>query len=174
MSLAVDKIVDFIGVLEGTSDHVDHLGIKTKAYGLVNDIINNPSATRTNQQAAKSLGLDLDTATPEQSKQIAKAIFTSLEKQLRKELPNWDNLSDEGKALVLDAKYNTGVTYKKLAKAIEDYESLLPAVVRQSRRLSNGSPHKGLDNRAARLLTQMRFLNNPMEAKDLGLSLTDI
>ncbi len=177
---AVGRMVGFINELEGTSDHVDHLGIATKAYGVVNDMANNPSATRQNRRVAESLGIDLDTATPEQSKQVAEAVFDSLAQGLERQLPNWSKLSDEGKALILDAKYNTGVTYRNLAKAVEAYESsdtksreLLARVVRESRRLSEGAPHRGLDNRAARLLTEMRFLNNPMEAKELGLSLTN-
>jgi len=177
---AVGRMVGFIGELEGTSDHVDNLGIATKAYGVVNDMANNPSATRQNRRVAESLGIDLDTATPEQSKQVAEAVFDSLAQGLERQLPNWNKLSDEGKALILDAKYNTGVTYRNLAKAVEAYESsdtksreLLARVVRESRRLSEGAPHRGLDNRAARLLTEMGFLNNPMEAKDLGLSLTN-
>jgi len=173
-SNAVNKIVNFIGVLEGTVDHVDHLGLTTKAYGLVNDMANNPSATITNRKAASSLGFELTSATPEQCKKIVEFIFNSLENQLSKELPNWSSLSDEGKVLVLDAKYNTGVTYKKLSKAIEDYEKLLAKVVRQSRRLSQGNFHKGLDNRAAKLLAHVGYIKDPMDAKNLGLDLTDI
>ena len=177
LSPAVQQMSGVIGLLEGTKNHRDHLGIGTNAYGVVNDMNKNPTATRFNRKIAEDLGINLNTATPNENLRVAQEVLSRYEQQLATEVPNWEQLSPQGKALVLDAKYNTGVTYRKLPEAILRYEAgdeaAIADVVRESRRLSNGKPHKGLDNRVARLLTKMGFITGEVEARTFGLSLTE-
>jgi len=178
-SSGVDSFVTTLGNLEGTADHVDTVGIKTKAYGLVYDTKMNPAAAKANANAAKELGYDLVNATPEQSKEIAALVTQKMDSALSKELPNYSSLSPKAKALVLDGKYNTGETFKLLTNALEKYEAdpsieNLKQVAIQSRRKEKGNYTTGMDNRVGRLMYLLGYVENPNDIKNLGLDKVDI
>jgi len=171
--------VESIGLLEGDKDHTDHLGITTKAYGVVFDMKNKPKLSTYNARKAKEIGIDLKTATPEESKQVAIHLTKTMEKTLTKQVPNWNVLTATSKALVMDAKYNTGLTFKNLPKALEAYQkdgsvTNLKAVVKHSRRKAGGKNSKGMDNRVAKLLYKAGFIKHPNDARKLGLPLADV
>ena len=166
---------------EGSTDHVDHLGIGTRAFGLVDDMKLGKGATVSNNAKAQSLyKKDLKDLTTDQKLGVARGRAGDMHKGLVKELGKaYVDLPANLQLLVLDAKWNTGVTYKDLTKALTSYaKNPTPentaSVVRQSRRLSEGKPHKGLDNRAAKLLAHSGIITDPSFAKDLGLDLTDL
>ena len=171
--------VDNLGKLEGDYDHVDHTGIKTKAYGVVYDMENKPKLSKMNQRAAKSLNIDLETATPEESKQVATKLLERMETQLSKAVPNWDKLDTSSRVLMIDAKYNTGITFKSLPVALEKYREdpstdNLKKVLKEARRKAGGKYSKGMDNRVAKLAASLGLIKNPNDAKELGLPLTNV
>lgn len=173
---AAELFTDVAGTVEGTKNHVDHLGIKTNAYGVVNDPINKPKLTAYNRKVAKKLGIDLDTATPAESKKVATAITQKISNTLAKQVPNWGKLTPESRVYVIDAKYNTGQTYKQLPKLLEQYQAtptpeLLKKVGNAARRKAGGKNTKGMDNRVARIMVHQGLIKNIDEARKYGLPL---
>jgi hypothetical protein len=167
---------DILGGLEGVTDHVDHLGIGTKAYGVVNDPDNQPETTQHNQTIARALNIDLTTAAPERSKLVARKIVQEHEQTLAREVPNWSALTPESRVFMLDAKYNTNQTFVDLPIALEEYQNNptkanLKKVGTESRRKAGGVYSKGMDNRVAKIMKARGLINNIDEARDLGLPL---
>ena len=173
---AAELFIDVTATLESTKNHVDHLGIKTNAYGVVNDPVNKPKLTAHNRKIAKSVGVDLDTATPEESKKVAVAIIQRISNTLSKTVPNWDKLTPESRVYMIDAKYNTGQTLKQLPKLLEQYQSnptpeLLKKVGAAARRKAGGKNTKGMDNRVARIMVHQGLIKTIDEARKYGLPL---
>ena len=170
------RYIKVLGLLEGVENHVDTVGIGTNAYGVVNDMANHPSATKTNRKIAKELGVDLDKATPEQSKQVAIKLIEKSEKHLAKKVPNWNKLNDSSKSFMIDFHYNGGTTAVALPIALEKYqdnpsESNLKKVGKESRRHADGKRTKGLDNRVARIMRHLGMIDTLREARKYGLPL---
>lgn len=169
-----------LGALEGIENHTDTRGISTNAYGVVNDMKNHPSATKKNRAAAKSLGIDLDKAKPEQSKQVATYLVEKSAKYLAKKVPNWEKLNDMSKSFMLDFHYNGNIKAIKLPKALERYQQdpsqdNLTAIGREARRFETVNKKKrytkGLDNRVAKLMKHFKLISKLDEAKKYGLPL---
>ena len=175
-SHSTNVYTDILGKLEGVKDHVDHLGIGTKAYGVVNDPENHPTATERNQRVAQSLGINLDTSTPEETKEVAKKLVQLNEEVLANEVPNWPELTAQSRLFMIDAKYNTNQTFVDLPIALEKYQNNptkanLKRIGTESRRKAKGVYSKGMDNRVAKIMKARGLINNIDEARDLGLPL---
>jgi hypothetical protein len=164
---AIDTLLPLMSTLEGTTQGLDHLGNQTEALGLVNDPVNQPTATTRNNAVAREMfARPLDQLTLQEKGDVVYAIFQDLDAELEdykdpttKE-KTYNYLSPKYKALVLDAKFNTGTTYKKLMKAAlrhQDNPSAenLAAMTQESRRkvTENGVKvnHFGMDNRVRNL-----------------------
>lgn len=164
---AVDTLLPLIAGLEGATRGRDIRGIQTEALGLVNDPINQPTTTRNNNAVAMEMfDRPLNQLTLEEKGDVVYAIFQDLDAKLEDyEDPitkekTYNYLSPKYKALVLDAKFNTGTTYKKLMKAALRHQNNpsaenLAAMTQESRRKvkENGVKvnHFGLDNRVRNL-----------------------
>lgn len=173
---AGDSYTDTLAKLEGDKNHTDHLGIKTNAYGVVNDSKAHPSATRRNNKVAEGLGIDLKTATPGQSKEVAREIVNRIETKLQKTVPNWDTLSKNSQEFIIDAKFNTGDTFKNLPKALEKFQDnpnkeTLKAVGASARRKAGGKHTKGMDNRVAKIMIKQGLIKTYEDARNAGLPL---
>lgn len=172
----IDYAVNIMPSLEGTAAHTDMVGIKTAPLGLVVDQSKNPSAYTANKKVADSLGISFDsTLTVDDAKQIVRGVLAENNTMLSKSIPSYSTLKPQHKAIVLDAKYNTGVNFPSLSKALSDYEKnpteeLKSKIVTESRRTSKGKYNTGLDNRVAKLLHSNGIISDLKEAQRLGLT----
>lgn len=176
---AIDYAIDIMPSLEGKKAHTDMVGIKTAPLGLVIDEKKNPSAYRANKKIADSLGIAFDsTLNEDDAKKIVRGVLATNDAVLSKSIPSYAALQPKHKAIVLDAKYNTGVNFANLAKALSDYEGnpteeLKAKIVAESRRSSKGKYVPGLDNRVAKLLHSKGIIADLREAQKYGLGLAD-
>lgn len=175
-SHATNLYTDILGTIEGVTDHADHLENVTKAYGVVNDPVRQPETTQINRRVAQSLGINLDTSIPEETKIVAKKLVQNTEDFLAENVPNWSELTAQSRVFMIDTKYNTPDLYTELPIALEEYQNNptkanLKKVGTESRRKAGGVYSKGMDNRVARIMVAQRLINNIDEAADLGLPL---
>ena len=187
----LENFSEIIGLLEGEKDHIDTESkasddINTYAFGTVYDLKHSDKEVRNTSKANNLVsnnlfGKDIDELNQDQKLTLAKGIANTHHQTLLKNKTigeAYNKLPPHLQLLVLDAKWNTGVTYKNLIKALTSYaKNKTPkntaSVVKQSRRLSGGKPHKGLDNRAATLLEHVGIIETVEEAKAYGLTKTD-
>jgi hypothetical protein len=176
---APQLVADALPIMEGDTDHTDHLGINTSAYGLVDDLAKNPSATKRNNKVAKKLfGKKIKDLTSEEKRSVAVQILDNLDAKLNdyKDLETGEytyrHLDPQHKSLVLDAKWHTGSTYKNLMSDALNHqynpdEANTAAMTRESRRKAGGKNKKGLDNRVARLFDSVGM---PVDYNSIPLS----
>jgi hypothetical protein len=174
-SKVADLFMGVVGSLEGEVAHSD-LGTNTTAYGLANDMSGNKAATvRNNAVAQRLFKKPLSDLSVPQLKQVVGGVATDIEQELGSKGSNFSLLSDRLKVLVVDGKYQTGVTFTKLMKAGVAYmdnpsKEALRLVVRESRRTVKGKHTRGMDNRVAKLLINLGFISSVEEAVALGLT----
>ena len=136
---------------EGITYHKDLKGIETAPLGIV---INN----RQNQSIAQSLNIILDkNISVDDAEKIARVRAEQDFEELSKSIGNdFTQLKPEFQAVVLDAKFNAG-TFPKLAKNLVNFQTSptsdnQTAVIQESRRVIDGKPVRGLDNRVFKTL----------------------
>lgn len=172
---AVQKALEILGDVEGTELHKDILGIKTSPFGLVLEQ-GHPAFTY-NSMLATELGIDLrDDLSLEEYAIVAEKKLRNCAEGLRRSLGDvtWDSLSDNAKAVMIDAKYNTNVDYldfaqKALAYEADPTEANLKAMINESTRVVNGKRIEGLDNRVATVLYHNNYIDSAQEAIKYGL-----
>ena len=158
---ASDILVDGFASLEGTADHTDKLGIETTAWGMVDDKKKNPASTIRNNAKAKAMfGKTLSQLTNLEKKSVAKGILQDLDNGLSSKFQQYQQLDPQHRALVLDAKWNTGTDYVRLMNASLNHQYNPDAentaeISRESRRMSGGSYDKGMDNRIIKLFNHV-------------------
>ena len=123
-----------------------------------------------------TIGINLDTSTPEETKEVAKKLVQLNEEVLANEVPNWPELTAQSRLFMLDTKYNTDQTFVRLPIALEEYQNNptkanLKRIGAESRRKAEGVYSKGMDNRVAKIMKARGLINNIDEARDLGLPL---
>jgi len=148
----INIFLERLAEYEGEFFHTDITGIETAPLGIV-------IANKQNQSIANSLDITLDkNISLSNAKKIvrerAKQDFTELSNALG---DNFTQLNPKYQAIVLDAKFNTGVNYSNLAKNLNNFQSSptsdnRTAVVNESRRVVDGKPVRGLDNRVYKVL----------------------
>jgi len=197
MVTAVDLHTKTLPILEGVTTHPDLKKINTLSHGIVNDAEKHPEATKRNIAAAKEVGLDLNNLKEGEAEIVANKISSNIHKKLSEDdsiVNDLEGTLDEGdktlgeryknlpvslKVLAIDAMYNTGLVYKDLVEAATKYkidktEDTLYSVIRESRRLNNKAPHKGLDNRIAKLTTMLGIIPTPNDVTKYGLDMADV
>ena len=197
MATAVDLHTKTLPILEGVTTHPDLKKINTLSHGIVNDAEKHPEATKRNIAAAKEVGLDLNNLKEGEAEIVANKISSNIHKKLSEDdsiVNDLEGTLDEGdktlgeryknlpvslKVLAIDAMYNTGLVYKDLVEAATKYkidktEDTLYSVIRESRRLNNKAPHKGLDNRIAKLTTMLGIIPTPNDVTKYGLDMADV
>lgn len=175
---------------EGREEHTDNTadGIRTSAYGVVIDPNLDPKSAAgkafiRNKQVAEKLGFDIEELTNEQAREVAGTIIEEDTLKLSKQIDGWDDLEMPYKLFLMDAKFNTGVTYKQFAKQALKYqddptEDNLRALIKQSTRkqqIEKGKPSvrtEGLDNRSTKILLAGGVLEDEDQAREMGLTLT--
>ena len=115
--------------------------------------------------------------TNDQALVIASEVTDNISNKLGRDLgSSYNNISPKGQALIIDAKFNTGKNYTKLAKAVAKYEKskssskkqeALVEMIKESRRTTgpkgNRETHKGLDNRVVKLMFDLGYLKPSKE-----------
>ena len=154
----LSRFVDLLPLTEGSDAEYyrDSQGYLTAPYGVVAD----PAETSTykrNKQVASSLGYDIDSLTVPQAREVAIKLAEELNSELSKSVPGYDDLPSEYQVFMLDAKFNTGDTYKKFAKQAAAYEASgsekdFKALIAESTRKEGGKRTEGMDNRSAKVL----------------------
>lgn len=172
---AVQKALDLLGKLEGDYIHFDLNEYLTSPYGLILEK-NHPAYAR-NAQMAKNINLELhEGLTLSDYKDIAEERLRNDLNRLKRDLSEdtWDNLSIEAKAVLLDFKYHTDVTYSEFAQKAIQYEadptrSNLLELVSESYRYFRGNRTDGLDNRTVSVLYEHGYIDSIQEGISLGL-----
>ena len=166
--------MDILRRLEGPEKHRDERGILTAGWGVVIDPKQTKAYNRS-KRVAEELGFDITNLKKNQYRPLAEAVVKDVDKDLQTELgEKYKNLSPLSKALVVDAKYHTGETYKKLTRALPKYEKNksrenLKKVIADSRRTVKNDkgkkvPTAGLDNRVVKLLFGLGYLPKTFES----------
>ena len=170
----VPDYMDILRRLEGPEKHRDERGILTAGWGVVIDPKQTKAYNRS-KRVAEELGFDITNLKKNQYRPLAEAVVKDVDKDLQTELgEKYKNLSPLSKALVVDAKYHTGETYKKLTRALPKYEKNksrenLKKVIADSRRTVKNDkgkkvPTAGLDNRVVKLLFGLGYLPKTFES----------
>ena len=172
---AVQKALEILGDVEGTETHRDILGIKTSPFGLVLEQ-GHPAFTY-NSLLASELGIELrEDLHLNDYLAVAEKKLRNCADGLRRSLGDvtWDSLSDNAKAVMIDAKYHTNVDYLEFAQKALAYEAdptdaNLEAMIKESTRVVNGLRIEGLDNRVATILYHNDYIDSVQEAIEHGL-----
>ena len=158
-----------LGILEGESPHRDEKGILTSSHGLVIDP-KRKAAYERNKKVAKKLGFDIENLSNPEARLVAAEVSDDVSFDLGKDLGDkYNTLPPNSQALIIDAKFNTGKTYTDLTDALINYENKkdigtderrdsLRKVIAESRRTTDGKTTKGLDNRVAKLIFSLGYL----------------
>lgn len=192
--MSMNDLVESMLVLnewtEGREEHTDNTadGIRTSAYGVVIDPNLDPKSAAgkafiRNKRVAEQLGYDIEELTNEQAREVAGTIIEEDTLKLSKQIDGWEDLDMPYKLFLMDAKFNTGATYKQFAKQALKYqddptEDNLRALIKQSTRkqqIEKGQPSvrtEGLDNRSTKILLAGGILENEDQAREMGLTLT--
>ena len=151
---------------EGITYHKDLKGIETAPLGIV---INN----RQNQSIAQSLNIILDkNISVDDAEKIARVRAEQDFEELSKSIGNdFTQLKPEFQAVVLDAKFNAG-TVPKLAKNLVNFQTSptsdnQTAVIQESRRVIDGKPVRGLDNRVFKTLFDSGIVSSLDDVKPI-------
>ena len=168
-------LAPILGILEGTRYHKDQKNIKTAPYGVVIDPKRTAAYTK-NKEVADRFGYDLNKLTKSQALVVASEVADDVSGNLGRELgTKYNKLSPQSQALVIDAKFNTGTTYKDLVNALTKYEKApsnetLKDVIAESRRTVKEDgvtkTSVGQDNRVAKLIFSLGFLSPTKENVD--------
>ena len=158
MNNTLSRFVDLLPLTEGsdTEYYTDSQGYRTAPYGVLADPAKS-SAYKRNKQVASSLGYDIDSLTTAQAREVAIKLAEDLNSELSKAVPGYDDLPTEYQVFMLDAKFNTGDTYKNFAKKAAAYEASgsekdFKALIAESTRKEGGKRTEGMDNRSAKVL----------------------
>jgi len=169
-----DFLLDALAVDEQMTVEPDPEGILTGPYGVVIDP-RETSAYANNMRIAEELGIELNRNTStEDFARVARGLIQQHDNVLRDQIPNYDQLSNINKYVLIDTRHNTGQTYKGLAKDLLAYqenptEKNARAVVQDSRRVQGGTASEGLDNRVAKVLYRAGVVDDIPQARDYGL-----
>jgi len=151
---------------EGTTYHKDLKDIETAPLGIV---INN----RQNQSIAQSLNITLDkNISVDDAEKIARVRAEQDFEELSKSIgDDFTQLKPEFQAVVLDAKFNAG-TFPKLAKNLVKFQTSptsdnQTAVIKESRRVIDGKPVRGLDNRVFKSLFDSGIVSSLDDVKPI-------
>lgn len=154
----LSRFVDLLPLTEGSDAeyYTDSQGYRTAPYGVLADPAKS-SAYKRNKQVASSLGYDIDSLTTAQAREVAIKLAEDLNSELSKAVPGYDDLPTEYQVFMLDAKFNTGDTYKNFAKKAAAYEASgsekdFKALIAESTRKEGGKRTEGMDNRSAKVL----------------------
>lgn len=158
MNNTLSRFVDLLPLTEGsdTEYYTDSQGYRTAPYGVLADPAKS-AAYKRNKQVASSLGYDIDSLTTAQAREVAIKLAEDLNSELSKVVPGYDDLPTEYQVFMLDAKFNTGDTYKNFAKKAAAYEASgsekdFKALIAESTRKEGGQRTEGMDNRSAKVL----------------------
>lgn len=152
-----------VGNLEGDSYHIDSQGIPTLAYGVALHLPSNKAWA--DRERVKHGAGRYEDIPQEVCKAKAVELFMANEGILRANVPDYDNMTAKEKYLLLNARYNTGQTYKNLGKALIDSrtsknphkDGTLATIFSETRRKEGGINTKGMDNRALKELTNAGY-----------------
>ena len=163
---AINIFLQRLPEYEGITYHKDLKGIETAPLGIV---INN----RQNQSIAQSLNITLDKSiSVDDAEKIARVRAEQDFEELSKSIGNdFKQLKPEFQAVVLDAKFNAG-TFPKLAKNLVNFQTSptsdnQTAVIQESRRVIDGKPVRGLDNRVFKTLFDSGIVSSLDDVKPI-------
>ena len=159
--------------MEGSG--TDPLGIVTRNWGLVDDTGKKPAATARNNRIAMAMfkdasgnGRPLSNLSRDEQREVAASVMGETEKELRNYadpsgVKIYDYLPPQYQALVLDAKFHTGITFKNLMRAslnhmVNPTPENLRKVTEESKRGSASQRRTlahGYDNRVAKLFNSV-------------------
>lgn len=158
MNNTLSRFVDLLPLTEGSDAeyYTDSQGYRTAPYGVLADPAKS-SAYKRNKEVASALGYDIDSLTASQAREVAIKLAEDLNSELSKSVPGYDDLPSEYQVFMLDAKFNTGDTYKNFAKKAAAYEASgseqdFKALIAESTRKEGGKRTEGMDNRSAKVL----------------------
>ena len=176
MNDTLNRFVNLIPLTEGSGDkyYKDSQGYITAPYGVLADP-KKSSAYKKNKQVAADLGYDIDSLTAEQAREVAIALAAEMDSQLSRTVPNYDELPTPYKVFMLDAKFNTGDTYKTFAKKAAAYEASgskedFEAMIAETSRTEGGKRTEGMDNRSAKVLLATGIASSLDSLQSAGLS----
>ena len=152
-----------VGNLEGDSYHIDSQGIPTLAYGVALHLPSN-KAWADGERVKHGAGRYQDIP-QEVCKAKAVELFMANEGILRANIPDYDSMTAKEKYLLLNARYNTGQTFKNLGNALiggresknPHKDGTLATIFSETRRKEGGINTKGMDNRALKELTNAGY-----------------
>jgi len=158
-----------VGNLEGDHFHDDTQKIPTLPYGIALHLPSN-KAWADRERVKHGAGRYQDIP-KEVCKEKAVELFMANEGILRANVPDYDNMTAKEKYLLLNARYNTGQTYKDLGKALiggresknPHKDGTLSEIYHQTRRTEKDKDGKtpihtrGMDNRALKELTNSGY-----------------